>query len=114
MNRYHRRFCSSVEWGKTLKSTVIPWVLREYDLGENVLEIGPGPGLATDVLRERFEHLTSIEIDDRLAESLAARMHGTNVDVRHGDATEMPSALSASFVRSTASAKGSSSTVRIP
>lgn len=90
MNRYHRRFCSSVEWGNTLKSTVIPWVLRDYNLGQDVLEIGPGPGLATDVLRQRFEHLTSIEIDDRLAEGLAARMHDTNVDVRHGDATAMP------------------------
>ena len=49
MNLYHRRFCSSAGWAKTLESTVIPWVPRDYDLGQQVLEIGPGPGPATDV-----------------------------------------------------------------
>ena len=47
MNLYHRRFCSSPGGAKTLESTVIPWA--DYDLGQQVLEIGPGPGLATDV-----------------------------------------------------------------
>ncbi len=90
MNRYHRKFCSSAEWGATLESTVIPWVLRDYDLGQHVLEIGPGPGMATNVLRRKFESLTCIEIDDRPAESLGGRMQGTNVTVKQGDATAMP------------------------
>ena len=90
MNVYHRRFCSSAGWSQQLETTVLPWVLREYDLGQDVLEIGPGPGKATDVLRQRFERLTCIEIDSKLAESLAERMQGTNVDVRRGDATAMP------------------------
>jgi SAM-dependent methyltransferase len=90
MNLYHRRLCASPGWGKTLETTVIPWVLRDYNLGHDVLEIGPGPGKATDVLRKRFERLTCLEIDQKLAESLSARMHGTNVTVRQGDATAMP------------------------
>jgi SAM-dependent methyltransferase len=90
MNVYHRRFCNSDGWSQQLESTVLPWVLREYDLGQDVLEIGPGPGKATDVLRKRFERLTCIEIDSKLAESLAERMAGTNVAVRQGDATAMP------------------------
>jgi SAM-dependent methyltransferase len=90
MNAYHRRFCSSAGWRQTLESTVIPWVLRDYDLGREGLEIGPGPGLATDVLKQRFDRLTCIEIDDRLAESLAVRMCDSNVEVRHADATAMP------------------------
>jgi len=90
MNAYHRRFCSSAGWGKTLQSTVLPWVLRDYQLGDSVLEIGPGPGLATDVLRHKFDRLTCIEIDERLAESLKQRMDGTNVTVENADATEMP------------------------
>lgn len=90
MNFYHRRFCRSAGWGETLQSTVIPWVLRDYDLGQEALEIGPGPGLATDVLRKKFQKLTCIEIDDRLAASLAERMKDSNVEVRHGDGTAMP------------------------
>ena len=90
MNAYHRRFCSSAGWGQTLQSTVLPWVLRDYNLGDSVLEIGPGPGLATDVLRHKYERLTCIEIDDKLAASLEQRMQGTNVTVENADATAMP------------------------
>lgn len=90
MNLYHRRYCSSAKWGRTLQATVLPWVLRDYDLGENVLEIGPGPGLATDILRYKFANLTCIEVDSKLAGSLKRRMAGTNVRVEEGDATSMP------------------------
>lgn len=90
MNVYHRRFCGSPGWGQTLSETVIPWVLRAYSLGQDVLEIGPGPGKATDVLRHKFERLTCLEIDEKLAGDLAERMAGTNVTVRQGDATAMP------------------------
>lgn len=55
-----------------------------------MLEIGPGPGLTTDLLRERVPHLTAIEIDSHLAKSLAARLHGGNVRVVKGNATKMP------------------------
>jgi len=55
-----------------------------------VLELGPGPGLTTDLLRKRVPHLTAIEIDRRLAEALASRLNGSNVQVVKGDATEMP------------------------
>jgi ubiquinone/menaquinone biosynthesis C-methylase UbiE len=65
-------------------------VLRDYPLGDALLEIGPGPGLTTDLLRQRVPAMTCIEVDDRLAASLAKRMQGTNVTVEHGDATSMP------------------------
>ena len=55
-----------------------------------MLELGPGPGLTTDLLRKRVPHLTAIEIDRQLAESLASRLNGGNVEVVKGDATEMP------------------------
>ena len=51
-----------------------------------MLEIGPGPGFTTDVLRRRVEHLTAVEVDVDLAQALAARLAGTNVDVVRGDA----------------------------
>jgi ubiquinone/menaquinone biosynthesis C-methylase UbiE len=68
---------------------MMPWVLREVDLGTNVLEIGPGPGVTTDWLRERVPALTCVEIDRALASFLKGRLEGTNVSVLEGDATQM-------------------------
>jgi SAM-dependent methyltransferase len=65
----------------------MPWVLGSSDLGDDVLEIGPGPGLTTDFLRERVETLTALELDEALAADLAKRMDGSNVTVVHGNAT---------------------------
>ena len=57
------------------------------DLGEDVLEIGPGPGLTTDLLRRRARRLTAIEVDAGLAGPLGERLAGTNVEVLCTDAT---------------------------
>ncbi len=90
MNAYHRRFCRSAKWAQQLENTVLPWVTRDYDLGGDLLEIGPGPGMATNILKDRVPNLTAIEIDPRLAQTLKERLAGTNVDVVEGDATAMP------------------------
>ncbi|MGH9454991.1 MAG: class I SAM-dependent methyltransferase, partial [Terriglobia bacterium] len=58
--------------------------------GQDILEVGPGPGLTTDLLRPRLERLTALEIDSRLAGSLGRRLQGSNVRVIQGDATAMP------------------------
>jgi SAM-dependent methyltransferase len=68
----------------------MPWVLSGVELGEEVLEIGPGPGLTTDLLRQRIARITALEIDPVLADSLAARLGSSNVTVIRGDATAMP------------------------
>ena len=73
-----------------MESTVLPWVARDYDLGDELLEIGPGPGMATNLLKARVPSVTALEIDHALAESLKERMAGTNVHVVEGDATAMP------------------------
>ncbi len=36
------------------------------DLGDEVLEIGPGPGLSTEALLPQVKRLTVIEIDEML------------------------------------------------
>lgn len=90
MNRVHRWLCRSERWGKMLDQMIVPWVLSDVSLGDNVLEVGPGPGLTTDLLKSRTAHLTALEIDPRLARSLAARLAGRNVAVVQGDATAMP------------------------
>jgi ubiquinone/menaquinone biosynthesis C-methylase UbiE len=90
MNRIHRWLCGSARWRKELEETVMPWVLNCVDLGPKVLEVGPGPGLTTDILRSRIPSVTALEIDPALADALAARMRGSNVKVIQGDATVMP------------------------
>ncbi|MBL8171246.1 MAG: class I SAM-dependent methyltransferase [Acidobacteria bacterium] len=90
MNRFHRWFCKSSYWRKALGEALIPWALQGVDLGGNILEIGPGPGLTTDILRRRFNCVTALEIDPELARSLKRRLHGTNARVVEGDATRMP------------------------
>ena len=69
MNSEHLRLCSSAEWGKNVADVLFPWVLGERDLGADVLEVGPGPGLTTDLLRQRVDKLTAVEIDPTLAEA---------------------------------------------
>lgn len=89
MNRLHHWLCNSGRWRKTVEQRV-PWVIAGADLGRNVLELGPGPGLTTDLLRLKAQRLTAIEVDARLAQSLRVRLNGGNVEVVTGDATAMP------------------------
>ncbi len=90
MNEAHLRICASPEWAAYVESELLPWALQGAALGDEVLEVGPGPGLTTDVLRRRVPRLTAVEIDERLASALAERMSGSNVDVVHGDGTRLP------------------------
>lgn len=64
--------------------------LAGCDLGQNVLELGPGPGLTTRLLRLGVQRLTALEIDAKAAESLGSVLRGSNVEVVGGDATAMP------------------------
>ena len=89
MNRLHHWLCQSARWRKRIRERV-PWVLSGANLGENVLELGPGPGLTTDLLGPMVPRLTAIEIDPELARSLRSRLRNTNVAVVTGDATAMP------------------------
>ncbi len=86
MNELHLQFLASAEWARMLETDLLPWVTRVADLGEDVLEVGPGPGLTTDLLRRRTPKLTVVEVDPELSASLATRLAGTNVEVIHGDA----------------------------
>ena len=90
MNEAHLRICSSPEWASYVAGELLPWVLASHELGDEVLELGPGPGLTTDVLRQLVPRLTAVEIDQSLAARLARRLTGTNVIVVRGDGTRLP------------------------
>src|ERR1700678_2324893 len=67
MNEEHLRICSSAEWAEYVERDLLPWALGDRNLGDDVLEVGPGPGLTTDVLRQRVTKLTAVEVDPQLA-----------------------------------------------
>ncbi len=72
-----------------VEELVLPAALPADGLGDDVIEVGPGPGFTTDVLRGRAGRVTAVELDPALAEDLATRLAGTNVDVVHGDASAL-------------------------
>lgn len=89
MNVLHHWLCRSARWQRTIEQRV-PWALAGADLGKEVLELGPGPGLTTDYLRRSVAHLTAIEVDRKSAAALRARLPGDKVEIVTGDATAMP------------------------
>jgi SAM-dependent methyltransferase len=89
MNEAHLEFCASPEWRAIVEEIVLPAALSDTDLGPDVVEVGPGPGFTTDVLRTRVDRLTAVELDPELAGALARRLDGTNVEVMLGDATAL-------------------------
>jgi SAM-dependent methyltransferase len=90
MNRLHHWYCQSSGWKHQLENEILPWSLDGVDLGGEVLELGPGPGLTTAWLRHRCSHLTCLELDPTLAHPLRHLVGNENVTVQLGDATAMP------------------------
>ena len=88
MNEGHL-VCDSPEWRAAVRDEMIPWAVGDIDLGDDVLEIGPGYGATTDVFAPILPRLTSVELDPDLAVRLQARYAGTHVEVVRGDATEL-------------------------
>jgi ubiquinone/menaquinone biosynthesis C-methylase UbiE len=88
MNKAHLEFCSSDEWAEGVRKWIIPGALANVDLGDHVLEVGPGPGRTTEVLKDMAPRLTAVEIDTDLAAKLGARI--SDVNVVHGDGTSLP------------------------
>jgi SAM-dependent methyltransferase len=93
VNQDHLTLCASAEWAEAVQRWIIPWVLDDVDLGDDVLEVGPGPGLTTDALRGLTPKLTAVEINADLATELRTRLAGTNVEVicRDATSTDLPS-----------------------
>ncbi len=82
-------FCASEDWRRIVQEDILPTALHGVALGNDAIEIGPGPGFTTDVLSTMTAHLTAVEVDEGLAASLAERLAGGNVDVVIGDATAL-------------------------
>jgi ubiquinone/menaquinone biosynthesis C-methylase UbiE len=88
MNLVHRRLCSSAKWASAVAERM-PSDLRDIDLGDDVLEIGPGFGATTRVLAGMVPRLTAVEIDEASVRGLRAEF-GDRVEIVHGDGAALP------------------------
>jgi len=93
VNRFHRRLCGSDRWAAHMESNLLPRTLADLDLGDDVLEVGPGYGAATRALAGAVARLTALEIDRALADRLRTRFAaqlGEGLSIVDGDGTDMP------------------------
>jgi ubiquinone/menaquinone biosynthesis C-methylase UbiE len=89
MNSNHAKLMPSPEWAAHIQDEVLPQATAGVELGADLLELGPGPGAATDWLRHQVSRLVAVEQEDDAAAQLATRYAGTNVEVVTGDAAAL-------------------------
>ena len=93
MNDNHAKLMPSPEWAAHIQDEVLPQATAGVDLGGELLELGPGPGAATEWLRHRVRRLVAVEHEPDAARLLAERFTfagpGSNVEVVCGDATAL-------------------------
>jgi SAM-dependent methyltransferase len=89
MNRLHHWYCDREAWKRHVREDLVPAAIEGLDLGEDVLEVGPGFGPATEALADRVPRLTALEIDPLLARPLAERLAG-RARIVEGSGTAMP------------------------
>jgi SAM-dependent methyltransferase len=90
VNENHAILCASPDWAEYLESEVLAPLVAAVDLGDEMLELGPGPGAATRWLRHRVKRLVALELDETAAARLAGELAGSNVTVEVGDCTCAP------------------------
>ena len=89
MNEAHQA-CGGPEWRAIIRDHILPWAVGDVQLGDDVLEVGPGYGATTDVLAESVPQLTAVEIDEELAAFLTDRFAPLeHVRIVRGDATAL-------------------------
>src|SRR5690348_13479927 len=90
MNDNHAVLCASDEWAEFLETEVLAPLAATVELGDELLELGPGPGASTRWLRQRVRRLVALELDADAAARLQNEFAGTNVEVEVGDCTSVP------------------------
>lgn len=90
MNALENWFCSTAFWRRATQQDLLPWMISGASLGDHVLELGSGPGAATEELRRRALRVVSLEYSHGFAANLAARPLRGNGCVLQGDAAALP------------------------
>ncbi len=88
MNLMHRKLCSSEKWAAAVAEVLPDWLAR-FDLGDDVLEIGPGFGATTRVLLDALPRVTALEIDPASTRLLREK-YGDRAEIVEGSGAEMP------------------------
>jgi SAM-dependent methyltransferase len=89
VNENHAQLCPSPEWAAHIQGEVLPSLEKLTSLGDTMVELGPGPGAATEWLRHRVRRLVVVEADESASKLLDERFADTNVEVVLGDASEL-------------------------
>jgi ubiquinone/menaquinone biosynthesis C-methylase UbiE len=91
VNLIHRWYCRSDRWAGIARQKRVPWVLGEADLDDDVLEIGPGPGITTEIIHRQAPRMTLLEIDPWSVDALRSKFGADpGIEIVQGDATAMP------------------------
>jgi SAM-dependent methyltransferase len=90
VNENHAILCASPSWAEHLESDVLAPLVDGLELGDELLELGPGPGAATRWLRHRVKRLVALELDATAAARLADELADSNVTVEVGDCSCVP------------------------
>jgi ubiquinone/menaquinone biosynthesis C-methylase UbiE len=88
MNSLENWFCASRFWRSMTEQRWLPWLLRDLNLGEHVLEVGAGPGAGTLELARRARRVTSLEYSHSFCVRLRSEIGAP--DVVQGDAAALP------------------------
>jgi ubiquinone/menaquinone biosynthesis C-methylase UbiE len=90
MNENHAKLMPSPEWASHIQQDVLPKATAGVDLGPELLELGPGPGAATDWLRHRVKRLVAVEFEADAVALLADRFASDGkVEIVEGDASAL-------------------------
>lgn len=89
MNVAHDVICSSRWWAGRVERELLPWGLNGVELGDEVLEVGPGFGATSRLIAERRLKLTLLEPEERYCARLERELAG-RAEVVRGDGTRMP------------------------
>jgi hypothetical protein len=66
MNENHAKLMPSPEWAAHIQDEVLPQATAGVELGTDLLELGPGPGAATEWLRHRVSRLVAVALQDKV------------------------------------------------
>lgn len=72
-----------------MRGEILEPLVSSLDLGQELLELGPGPGAATGWLCHRVGRLVALELDPDQAVRLRLEHEGGNVEVVIGDCTDL-------------------------
>jgi ubiquinone/menaquinone biosynthesis C-methylase UbiE len=91
VNAIHNAFCSSRWWSRRVEDELVPWGLDGVELGDDVLEVGPGFGATTRQFARKLKtgRLTALELDEEYCRRLSGKL-GSAVEVVQGNATALP------------------------